>query len=106
LVLPNEPELLKQLRCLEFEQTTGGSMRIAVPERSGHDDIAMALMQAVSCIHPFMLHDVEPPFGQIERSEDLVVYTRSGIQVPRTPYPSTQRSWLHRPKGAEQGEVW
>lgn len=27
-------------------------MRISVPERSGHDDLAMALMQAVSCVRP------------------------------------------------------
>ena len=36
LVLPKHPELLKQLRALEFEQLPGGSMRISVPERSGH----------------------------------------------------------------------
>lgn len=106
LILPNEPELLKQLRCLEFEQMTGGSMRIAVPERSGHDDIAMGLMQAVSCVHPFMLRDVEPPFGQIERNPDTVVYSRSGIQVPRVPFPAQLSSWLRSPKGEEQGEVW
>lgn len=51
LVLPNHPELLKQLRALEFEQTAAGSMRIAVPERAGHDDLALALMQAVSCTY-------------------------------------------------------
>ena len=32
-------ELLKQLRCLQFEQMAGGGTRIAVPERLGHDDI-------------------------------------------------------------------
>ena len=52
LVLPREPELLKQLRALEFEQMPGGSVKIAVPERAGHDDLAMALMQAVSCVRP------------------------------------------------------
>lgn len=107
LILPNEPELLRQLRALEFQQLTGGSMRIAVPERSGHDDIAMALMQAVSCVAPAMLYDVEPPFGRIERDPDTVVYTRSGIQVPRVPLPvPDQTAYLTVPSGRERGEGW
>jgi hypothetical protein len=38
---------LKQLATLEYSTTEGGAMRIAVPERSGHDDLAMALALAV-----------------------------------------------------------
>lgn len=43
LVLPRHVELLKQLGNLEYEQLDGGSVRIAVPERRGHDDLVMAL---------------------------------------------------------------
>jgi hypothetical protein len=52
LVLPRVPELLKQLRNLEFEQMPGGSLRIEVPARAGHDDLVLALMQAISCVRP------------------------------------------------------
>lgn len=107
LILPNEPELLKQLRSLEFEQLTGGSMRISVPERAGHDDIAMALMQSISCVAPAMLYDVDAPFGRIERDPDTVVYSRSGIQVPRVPLPvPDQTAFLTTPSGKERGEGW
>ena len=78
LVLPREPELLKQLRALEFEQMPGGSVKIAVPERAGHDDLAMALMQAVSCVRP-------APRGPDEiwpRPELAHTVTASGIRVP------------------------
>ncbi|MGV9868095.1 terminase large subunit domain-containing protein [Rhodococcus koreensis] len=50
LVLPKYPALLKQLHALEYEQTQSGQFRIAVPESAGHDDLAMALMQAASVI--------------------------------------------------------
>ncbi|MGR6523616.1 terminase large subunit domain-containing protein [Rhodococcus erythropolis] len=49
LVLPRHTELLKQLHALEYEMTPTGLLRIAVPEiGGGHDDLAMALLQAVS----------------------------------------------------------
>jgi hypothetical protein len=50
LDLPNHPELLKQLRGLQFEVLPSGGMRIAVPERLGHDDLAMAFAMAVSAV--------------------------------------------------------
>lgn len=52
IVLPAHPELLKQLNSLHYEQSDNGLMRINVPESLGHDDYAMALMQAVSTINP------------------------------------------------------
>ena len=62
LALPrSEPELLKQLRALEFEQLQGGSMRIAVPERAGHDDLALSLGQSVSCLRPWPAHGGRDP---------------------------------------------
>jgi hypothetical protein len=42
----NAPRLLGQLAALEFEERDAGSMRIAVPERAGHDDLAMAFALA------------------------------------------------------------
>lgn len=47
LELPPHPGLLRQLSALEFERTESGLMRIAVPDRVGHDDLAMALCLAV-----------------------------------------------------------
>lgn len=46
LALPRHPRLLGQLAALEFEERESGSVRIAVPERAGHDDLAMALCLA------------------------------------------------------------
>ncbi|HXN61399.1 MAG TPA: terminase family protein [Acidimicrobiales bacterium] len=48
LALPRNPVLLAQLSALEYEQRDSGTLRIAVPERAGHDDVCMALMLAVS----------------------------------------------------------
>ncbi len=48
LVLPRHPSLLKQLLALEYETLESGTVRIAVPERSGHDDLCMGLMLAAS----------------------------------------------------------
>ena len=47
LALPRHPALLSQLAALEFEETDTGNVRISVPERAGHDDLAMALALAV-----------------------------------------------------------
>ena len=48
LALPRHPALLAQLSSLEYEERDSGTLRIEVPPRSGHDDIEMALMLAVS----------------------------------------------------------
>lgn len=50
LLLPRHPELLKQLANLSFEMTDGGSVRIAVPDARGHDDLAMGLCLAVTLL--------------------------------------------------------
>jgi hypothetical protein len=46
LLLPRHPALLRQLAALEFTTLESGMTRIAVPERSGHDDLADALALA------------------------------------------------------------
>jgi len=46
LALPRLPALLGQLAALEYEMTDAGATKISVPERAGHDDLAMALALA------------------------------------------------------------
>ena len=69
LVLPREPALLRQLRALEFENLPAGGMRIAVPERAGHDDVAMALCLALGAA---MGSDIAPiPKAEVLTAEDV-----------------------------------
>jgi hypothetical protein len=109
LVLPRDPEMLKQLRSLEVSYTAQGTMQIRVPERAGHDDVAMALMQAVSAVAPERA--VRPPagFGQVVPvPADLeLVETKSGLVVPAVPRPmSFMRHVFSYPRGSESGEGW
>ena len=89
LVLPREPELLKQLRGLEYETSAvSGSVKISVPERAGHDDIAMALMQALSCVRPASKGPGPDGDGEIPERPGLAhTVTPSGIRVPAQPRP-------------------
>jgi hypothetical protein len=109
LVLPNDPELLKQLRGLEFEQLPGGSLRIAVPDRVGHDDVAMSFMQAVSSVRVDLAVRGEMPFGepQLVPADTEWCQTKSGIKVPRKARPvSFHRDAFTYPLGSESGEGW
>lgn len=101
LTLPRgEPELLKQLRALEFEQLQGGSMRIAVPDRAGHDDLALSLGQAVSCLRPY-----RRVAGEIEdRPMMPFTVTGAGTKVPLQVQPAQfHRSSFRPPSGRERG---
>jgi hypothetical protein len=70
LELPQDPSLLRQLRGLEFERLASGGLRIAVPDRVGHDDVAMSLCLALS---GSMGHDVPPAAqAQVYDAEDLL----------------------------------
>jgi RNase P/RNase MRP subunit p29 len=68
LELPNYPPLLKQLRSLSFERLPAGGVRISVPERAGHDDLAMALCLAASAV---MGSDLPAPVSVLVEDEDL-----------------------------------
>ena len=46
--LPRHPALLQQLSALEFTERDSGTVQISVPERAGHDDLAMSLCLAAS----------------------------------------------------------
>jgi len=108
LVLPRDPELLKQLRGLEFEQLPGGSVRIAVPDRAGHDDIAMSFMQAISSIRLGGAVRLDA-FGEARPVPEGTefVSTLSGVQVPVRARPvSFHRHAFAYPKGSESGEGW
>ncbi|MCX8454674.1 terminase large subunit domain-containing protein [Paenarthrobacter ureafaciens] len=109
LVLPNHPELLKQLRGLEFEQLASGSTRIAVPDRAGHDDLVMSLMQAVSLVYPdYARRTIDTNLRwSLERERpvaDDLLETRSGLYVPRHAKPvAYSRGWAGWPEGVERG---
>jgi hypothetical protein len=108
LVLPRDPELLKQLRGLEFEQLPGGSLRIAVPDRVGHDDVAMSFMQAVSSVQ-VMQATRQQEFGmpQVVPPDTEWVTTKGGINVPVHARPvSFHREAFGYPRGSEAGEGW
>jgi len=109
LVLPRDPELLKQLRGLEFEQLPGGSLRIAVPDRVGHDDVAMSFMQAVSSIRLDQAVRRSTGFGEskLVPADEEFVETKSGLRVPVKARPvSFHRDAFMYPRGSEAGEGW
>ncbi|QIK50216.1 hypothetical protein G8C36_22240 [Gordonia terrae] len=86
LVLPNHPDLLRQLHALTYEQTDMGTLKISVPENVGHDDLAMALMQAVSTIQTRIPVEAWPATlcGTGE-----VLTTDRGTRIPQQPSCST-----------------
>lgn len=105
LVLPLHPPLLRELRALEFEQSTNGGVRIAVPERAGHDDLAMSLMQAVSCIRPRALREHDEP-SRVRPGREYAT-TGGGVLVPERPMPDPHRiNHIATPDGQETGDGW
>lgn len=68
LVLPRHPSLLRQLGALEFTALDGGGMRIAVPERAGHDDVAMSFALA---LQPLVAGELVPVVDRIVTEDDL-----------------------------------
>lgn len=91
LVLPNHTALLQQLHALEYEQTPLGNLRIAVPEAAGHDDLAMALMQAATAINPFA---TTWPVDRFDDGGDILT-NGNGTKIHRVPaaHPDPQPIW-------------
>lgn len=81
LVLPRNADLMRQLHSLTYEQTPSGDFKISVPENVGHDDLAMALMQAASCI--FHSYDGYDP--NFRPSAPPIVETLGGTKISATP---------------------
>lgn len=73
LFLPRHPELLKQLSSLRFEARESGVLHISVPERLGHDDLAMALVLAAQA---------EPGVGVVGRKRGGLRYRSGGETAP------------------------
>lgn len=106
LVLPREPELLKQMRGLEFEQLPTGNLRLAVPDRAGHDDLIMSFMQAVSAL--VLPGAVRLGEASTYRGDaDGIVTTAGGLQVPVKARPiAFHDSAFAWPRGSGSGEQW
>lgn len=84
MVLPRHPELLRQLAALEMSETPAGSVQISVPERFGHDDLAMALGQALMTLGTLSMH----PGQRFRRPPEGVrtVVMPTGKTVPVQPH--------------------
>jgi hypothetical protein len=101
LILPRHPELLRELRSLEFTRTDAGGLRIAA--RAGyHDDLSMSLLGAVSCIKPG-----RNPEASIWGPEYPHVRTARGAAFPLEPKPRADcwRAFRYA-EGAESGDAW
>lgn len=84
LILPRHPELLQQLAGLELKLTASGNTQISVPESHGHDDLVMALGQALASIgntsrHPQQRYRARPT----DRPAEEFVTTSGGLLVPK-----------------------
>ncbi|MBA8964751.1 hypothetical protein JOJ86_006029 [Rhodococcus percolatus] len=87
IALPNNPELLDQLRALERTTTEHGNVKIAVPETAGHDDAALSLAQATAKINPRRSTHNWAGSGGINyhATQPETVETPGGLRIPRNP---------------------
>ena len=83
LILPRHAALLRQLNNLEFATLDSGHLRIAVPDRLGHDDLADALMQAASAVRPQAPWDRSAVWST--RSAGELLTTGSGTVIAARP---------------------
>lgn len=105
LVLPRHPELLRQLASLQFEERESGQTRIAVPENLGHDDLALALAQAVSAIKPSVTgyrYDPDEPISSC--GEELE--TAGGTSIRERPHCWQGWSCFRSPAGGATDDGW
>jgi hypothetical protein len=103
LVLPVHPNLIRQMRSLEFSTTERGNTRIEVPTRLGHDDLVMALGQAASCVRVSV--NARPEFAQLGTGDVLI--TGSGTKIHQRPRCAYPPAWaLTPPQGRETGDGW
>ena len=100
LLLPRHPGLLSQLAALEFETRESGAVSISVPERAGHDDLAMALAQALSMARTRVAG--LRAFSEGDGGGELLETPR-GVLVHEHPR-LLDVTWWRSPKGRENDE--
>lgn len=83
LVLPDHPQLLRELAGLEATATAHGGLRIAAAG-TGHDDLAMALSFCALGVGSDVRVGQPSPLGE---AEGTVLRTPSGLAVPEVPSP-------------------
>jgi hypothetical protein len=94
IVLPNEPELHRQLLGLRAKPTASGGLTIEAATRSVHDDYTDALSLAVSAIDPEDLYRRAAP----EPEGVEWVETPAGIEVPLHARPRRHGLTSNRPQ--------
>jgi hypothetical protein len=100
IVFPAEPLVRRQLEALEYETSESGSTVIEVPASKGHDDVAMALMQAVSCVrHVGAGTPWDDPAGRGE-----LVETPAGVLLHERPRLADYRRAFRSVRGQEDME--
>ena len=102
LILPREPHLLKQLHSLEYEVRESGTTRIAVPERLGHDDLAMALLQAMSATQDWRSYRPDRP----RPNTSPVLETGRGIRIHESPLAWNLPHVFGLARGRQNGDGW
>lgn len=108
LVLPRHPALLRQLAALEYETSDSGNIKISVPERAGHDDLAMGLAQAVSCVR--VSYPPRPPWAEpsggwtVESGAGEVLVTPAGTRIRKRPRCWDMIEAFQAPRGGERPE--
>jgi len=100
IVLPAEPVLRRQLEALEFETMESGTTKISVPDSKGHDDVAMALCQALSCIRH--VRGGRPEADMVGFGE--LLSTPAGVAVYERPRLAQHYRALGGPVGSEDHE--
>ncbi|MFV9456223.1 terminase large subunit domain-containing protein [Rhodococcus sp. NM-2] len=106
LVLPEHPDLLRQLNALEYENTDSGLMSIAVPDNLGHDDYAMSLMQAVSTVNIHArAHRQEQWLGNRSDQGELLT-TGNGTTIRQNPRTWNLPAALRSKRQSKDTEQW
>jgi hypothetical protein len=105
LVLPRHPVLIRQLAALERTTSEAGNVRIAVPDKAGHDDLAMALMQASSCLFLDAGRPNLEGWGEAGGS-GAMLETGSGTRIPERPGRADASQAFHWPRSAEKSVGW
>lgn len=85
LVLPDEPQLLRELSGLESQPTQNGGVRIAAAG-NGHDDLALSLSFAALALGPDMQTGRVSDAKRKPPPEDWVT-APNGLMIPAHPVP-------------------